>query len=65
MTVEFTPGRPAKLYGPPERCYEGDPDTIEIIKPAGLADQLSEYDLDNLIEQAREAYDAAQEDPRW
>ena len=27
---EYTPGIPAQIYGPPERCYEAEPATVSV-----------------------------------
>jgi len=41
----YSPGRPGRLYGPPENCYEAEPDELEweIYDRKGyLADWLAE-----------------------
>lgn len=61
-TAVFYPGRPGKYYGPPERCYEDEPDEVEITDevwyysddesntPGVLPRALTEYEEDLLYE---------------
>jgi hypothetical protein len=50
----FTPGKPAKLYGPPENCHLGSPDTVEItsvlLGPYEIVEYLSDDDAQILWE---------------
>jgi hypothetical protein len=32
IEYEYEPGEAAKLYGPPEDCYEGTPETLTILQ---------------------------------
>lgn len=49
LDIEYTPGYPAKISGPPEDCYPGEPGEINDYKatfedgrevPEGILDQL-------------------------
>lgn len=35
--VHFYPGHPAKISGPPENCYEAEPDEMELVSVRGVS----------------------------
>ena len=72
VEYEYEPGEAAKLYGPPEDCYEGSPDTLTMLQalingewcdPADFASDalLNLWEADILL-QIQDAREAAAED---
>jgi len=45
VTVEYDPGDPGRLAGPPDRCYPPEPESVEVLSvqlnPVGLLDAVS------------------------
>lgn len=78
VRVDFTPGTPRQTSGPPERCYEGDPDEVEILsclingeeypltdeEAEELTDRLTELCIDRLRDDIYEAR-AARNERDW
>lgn len=56
VRVDFTPGTPSQTSGPPERCYEGDPDEVEILSCLvdGEEYPLTDDEAEELIERLTE-----------
>ena len=58
----YWPGRPGKYSGPPEKCYEDEPDEMSIMSvivngdPVTLTEDQETDLLNRLMEQAPEAY---------
>ena len=64
LSVVVYPGEPAKLYGPPENCYEGSPDEIEIVAVIGpdgtdftLTSDQHDYLIDRLYGRIEEFFE--------
>ena len=56
VEYNFTPGRPARLYGPPEDCYEAEPPEVEILKVTDI-NKAVRKDIQEFILDNKAAYD--------
>ena len=62
VVANYWPGRPGVYSGPPEKCYEDEPDNREIVscvvkgQPITLTEDQEVELLNRLMEQAAEAY---------
>ena len=50
VTYTFSPGEPAKIYGPPENCDPGYPDEVECKNISLGGDTLTDNQANILIE---------------
>jgi hypothetical protein len=51
VEADYTPGRPAQLYGPAENCYPEEPAEVHITKlttPTGIDVSVDALDADQL-----------------
>lgn len=51
VTFDYYPGSPGRYSGPPERCYEDEPDEFEVTRVVvgGVDMKLSQIDLEELM----------------
>jgi hypothetical protein len=66
LTFEYTPGRPARTYGPPENCYEAEPAEVSLVSletyngmidpPEHIWAELEEAAYEHMEKQASDYY---------
>jgi hypothetical protein len=66
LTFDYTPGRPGRTYGPPEKCYEAEPAEVCLIKlevdgevidpPEDIWEELETAAYEHIEKQERDYY---------
>ena len=60
VTCDYTPGTESQCSGPPEACFEGEPDAIEDVKvfvgDVEITDEISDAQIENIEQHVIDNY---------
>ena len=56
VNVDFAPGLPAQLYGPPENCYPAEPAEVDVLKATVTLDD-GVMDITEMVRDDPKLYD--------